>query len=103
MEGYDLEDPDSVCCNVSYLNPLEFPRNQIYDAGAMYRVTTLMRQAQSLPSEKPAPLLLKFICIPASVQVICKSCFSDCQSLINVSFESGSRLCSIEEHVFSGC
>ena len=46
---------------------------------------------------------LKEIEIPASVEVLCESCFSCCESLSRVTFASGSCLKRIEESAFSGC
>jgi hypothetical protein len=38
--------------------------------------------------------------LPASVEVVCKSCFSNCKSLSSVTFESNSKLQRIEEPAF---
>jgi hypothetical protein len=44
---------------------------------------------------------LKTIEIPASVEVVCKSCFYECKSLTSVTFESNSKLQRIEESAFA--
>jgi hypothetical protein len=46
---------------------------------------------------------LKSICIPASVEIICKCCFRLCTSLDRVSFEPNSKLLEIEKDAFSSC
>jgi hypothetical protein len=46
---------------------------------------------------------LNFICIPSTLMHIGKSCFSRCQSLSTLSFESNSKLDRIEGSAFSGC
>jgi hypothetical protein len=38
--------------------------------------------------------------IPASVEVICEFCFSNCKNLESIAFEANSKLSRIEEHVF---
>jgi hypothetical protein len=43
---------------------------------------------------------LKSIIIPSSVEHLCKSCFSCCNSLSSISFETGSNLQRIEESDF---
>jgi hypothetical protein len=43
---------------------------------------------------------LKTIDVPASVEVVCKSCFSECKSLTLVTFESNSKLQRIDESAF---
>jgi hypothetical protein len=43
-------------------------------------------------SRKP----IKHITIPRHVQILCSSCFSDCDSLSSISFESDSELTHIE-------
>jgi hypothetical protein len=45
---------------------------------------------------------LKFVQIPASVEVLDESCFDECRSLSSVSFETGSRLSRIGEWAFRG-
>jgi hypothetical protein len=45
--------------------------------------------------------VLRTIQIPASVEVLCESCFSNCESLISVTFESHSKLQRIEESAFT--
>jgi hypothetical protein len=44
---------------------------------------------------------LTTIQIPASVEVLCKSCFSNCWSLTSVTFELNSKLRRIEESAFA--
>jgi hypothetical protein len=46
---------------------------------------------------------LRSICIPSSVEKLGKDCFSLCESLSTVTFESGSKLSSIEEFAFAYC
>jgi hypothetical protein len=46
---------------------------------------------------------LKSIVIPRSVEILCKSCFSDCCSIERVIFESESKLRSIAASAFSRC
>jgi hypothetical protein len=46
---------------------------------------------------------LSRICIPRSVERLCYRCFYRCDSLWTVTFESGSRLSSIEEFAFKQC
>jgi hypothetical protein len=46
---------------------------------------------------------LKAICIPASVEILCKYCLSSSRSLAVVTFESGSKLFQIDEFAFSSC
>jgi hypothetical protein len=41
------------------------------------------------------------IVIPSSIEVLCKSCFSECKSLSSIIFESGSHLQGIEAYAFS--
>jgi hypothetical protein len=43
------------------------------------------------------------ICIPANVENISDYCFSSWQSLIEVSFEPGSKLTRVELRAFGGC
>jgi hypothetical protein len=45
---------------------------------------------------------LTSIIIPSSVEVLCKKCFCDCQSLTSVVFEQGSKLQRIEGSAFTG-
>ena len=45
---------------------------------------------------------LMSVCVPASVECICKSCFLNCRSLCNLVFERGSNLKVIETHAFTG-
>jgi hypothetical protein len=46
---------------------------------------------------------LKSICIPSSIEILDKRCFSYCSSLSQVIFESGSKLTQIRGRVFIGC
>ena len=46
---------------------------------------------------------LTVITIPASVEVLCESCFSSCKSLSRVTFAAGSCLKRIEKEAFSMC
>jgi hypothetical protein len=46
---------------------------------------------------------LQSIVIPSSVEILGSSCFSRCESLSSISFESNSRLIRIEPGAFSGC
>jgi hypothetical protein len=46
---------------------------------------------------------LSSICIPSSVVELGESCFTSCQSLSKVTFESGSRLSEIGDQAFAGC
>jgi hypothetical protein len=47
--------------------------------------------------------LLESICIPSSVRKLGRHCFSGCQNLSTVSFESGSQLSSAESPLFEQC
>jgi hypothetical protein len=46
---------------------------------------------------------LTAIHIPASVEVICASCFSSCGSLVSVTFAVDCQLSRLEQRAFSGC
>jgi hypothetical protein len=46
---------------------------------------------------------LKSICIPAGVEIFGESCFSDCSSLSQVTFESSSKLTEMGWQAFSKC
>jgi hypothetical protein len=46
---------------------------------------------------------LSSICIPSSVEIIGKNCFSGCPNLRIVTFGDDSRLSRVEEGAFSGC
>jgi hypothetical protein len=48
-------------------------------------------------------LLLRSICIPASVEIICNCCFSSCYELSSFVFESGSKIQEIQGHAFQFC
>jgi uncharacterized radical SAM superfamily Fe-S cluster-containing enzyme len=45
---------------------------------------------------------LKAIQVPASVEVLCSQCFSECKSLTSVTSESNSKLQRVEESAFAG-
>jgi hypothetical protein len=40
--------------------------------------------------------------VPASVEVLCKLCFSSCKSLTSVTFESNSKLREVASDCFKG-
>jgi hypothetical protein len=46
---------------------------------------------------------LKFICIPASVEILCERCFFGCRSLETLTFDTGSKLSYIEGEAFLNC
>jgi hypothetical protein len=46
---------------------------------------------------------LKSICIPASVEIICESCFSRCDLLSSITFERQSVLAQIGREAFANC
>jgi hypothetical protein len=45
---------------------------------------------------------LKLITIPRHVQILCSSCFSHCELLSSISFETDSQLTGIEAGAFAG-
>jgi hypothetical protein len=48
-------------------------------------------------------LVLKSICIPSSVEILCKGCFYECKNLSSVIFEIGSKLSVIDKRAFMYC
>jgi hypothetical protein len=44
---------------------------------------------------------LQSICIPSSVEILCKSCFEDCKNISIIKFESNSHLTQIDESCFA--
>ncbi|MDR1267415.1 MAG: leucine-rich repeat domain-containing protein, partial [Holosporales bacterium] len=46
---------------------------------------------------------LRFLCIPASVEVLRGGCFSNCRSLIHVVFEANSQITRMEGGAFENC
>jgi hypothetical protein len=47
--------------------------------------------------------VLKWICIPSSVEVLCSKCFQGCSSISSLTFQSNSKLTRIESQAFQGC
>jgi hypothetical protein len=41
------------------------------------------------------------IILPASVEILCEQCFSECRSLSSVTFERGSKLLGNEKEILS--
>jgi hypothetical protein len=42
------------------------------------------------------------VMIPFNIEILCSSCFSNCESLSSISFENDSQLKRIESYTFSG-
>jgi hypothetical protein len=47
--------------------------------------------------------ILKSICIPSSVEIVCEGCFCFCETLSSVMFEIGCKISVIEEGAFGYC
>jgi hypothetical protein len=47
--------------------------------------------------------ILKSICIPSSVEIVCEYCFCDCKNLSSAIFEIGCKISVIEKRAFWGC
>jgi hypothetical protein len=43
---------------------------------------------------------LSSICIPSSIEVLCRGCFDECAGLLSVTFEAVSKLLRTEWEVF---
>jgi hypothetical protein len=46
---------------------------------------------------------LRSVCIPASVEILERECFSGCRLLASVTFESGAKMIEINWRAFSKC
>jgi hypothetical protein len=85
-------------CDSSGCSGCVFPRNVLWVDGVVIEVESLVKDG----GEKRNTRILGS-CIPSSVEKLGSDCFSGCQSLSTVTFESGSNLSSIEDFAFNCC
>jgi hypothetical protein len=82
-------------CHCRRLNGCVFPRNLVSFAGDLIEVASLVGD-EGISN-------LGGICLPSSLGGIVSDSFYQCRSLSTVTFESGSKLCSIEASAFADC
>jgi hypothetical protein len=85
-------------CDFSRCSGWIFPRHLVSVGGIVVEVEAL----GGLPEHGKADLQGK-LCIPSSVEKLGKWCFSRCESLSTVTFESSSKFSSIEQSAFGDC
>jgi hypothetical protein len=80
-------------------NPQESPTGSICVDGCEIRCFRLA----PAPSFSSQAFSLHNICIPSSIEAISKFCFSRCENLLRVTFESGCKIATFGESAFSYC
>jgi hypothetical protein len=92
-------DGSTAFCTSSGSSECLFPRNLVSLGGVLVEVRDLWLDGAK---NRHADIRTK-IFIPSCVEMLGKSCFSGCESLSTVTFESGSQLSSIAQSAFSFC
>jgi hypothetical protein len=93
---YSIGNSQSASCDISLMDHRHFPRNCLYADGLFHGVSDIKNGS----SESTR---VKFICIPTSIEIIHKLCFSCSSKLSHLCFEYGSRLQRIGKSAFSDC
>jgi hypothetical protein len=86
----------NCCCAISLLIEAQFPRRLVCGGGKEFLVQTLQK-------ERGGQNILKFICIPASVEKFGGHGFVASAVLQTIVFESVSQLLSLPKDSFAGC
>jgi hypothetical protein len=86
-------------CAFHSVGKYQFPVGLVSNSGFAVGVA-YMRFGRSMFASRNN---LMSICIPSSVETLCKSCFYEWNSLLTLTFESNSKLSYIQRYAFYGC
>jgi hypothetical protein len=92
-------DDEIAWCLVSPSTTEAFPRNLICTSGVLFPVREL--RSLDLPNSSYQIPVSCRVCIPSSVEHLCRECFARYAHHLVVTFESGSKLSWIEDYAFS--